>query len=875
MKKTYYKNKKYFLSGLFIAIAVFAVVSPKIVNANVIISTLANSAVALMSAPILLSLGTISVLCVAVCGLVNSLIISALINISKYNNFIHEPSIVGAWVVVRDLCNMFFILILLFVAFATILRLPNYEWKKLLPKLLIMAVLINFSRTICGLIIDGSQIIMLTFVNAWANAGEFVDIMGMAKYFHGTMFDKFTEPDWSVLKVVTGMIVGIMFLIISIIVLLVTVSVFLIRVVMLWIYIVLSPIAFLAAAFPAGQKYATQWWTEFMRYIINGPVLAFFIWMALISKNQITKIGDINTANATANQCFGITEATCLNNFLPWIISIGMLLGGLMITQQIGGIAGSIAGKGMDWAKKAASKVLSGDNFAARKVARFIGVDLRPIKLAESFMASRETGKRKDESEIRKQGREHFESEGVWGGFRSVAFGMGAGEDYFNRYVDGMLGQAGIWRAVKEMSFFNPLKRRGFGEDIDGVEGNIKTKQAERETELAAVQPLIERQYDTDKAGDNELARLKNKQAANNRKVAHLRKKKKHDLTGDEEEKIKDVDNKNNELKAMEVKRDQEIRQESRKKILESDKGKNLGIIEGDLDKLKDSLKKLKDQIMKVQAPVAFEARSAYRKDVEEAKAKYKSITNAQELMKAYVDAAQRNDKFDQAALLEKISSDGNLNEILKENSYKSDGRGLYSYIYNLKNDFGEEKGLKNNFSKGERIQILNDLSELEERVGHWEMAKMVGMNNKGEMESLVQFNKNGTYDDSKHAMAAFAEIMKMDPQRIVNSLNRLAMGGEDGSGKFQISNLGMMIYKALAEGGVWKAQENRILTNTASNLADERIIPILEKLVSDSKKSKESLTAIKNRGSMEGDTANPIATYEAVKRAGVLKTEI
>ena len=45
-----------------------------------------------------------------------------------------------------------------------------------------MAVLINFSKTICGLLIDAAQIIMLTFVGAFSNIGEgsMVDLLGIS-----------------------------------------------------------------------------------------------------------------------------------------------------------------------------------------------------------------------------------------------------------------------------------------------------------------------------------------------------------------------------------------------------------------------------------------------------------------------------------------------------------------------------------------------------------------------------------------------------------------------------------------------------------------------------------------------------------------------
>src|SRR3989344_7780870 len=39
-----------------------------------------------------------------------------------------------SWKIFRDLSNLFFILILIIIAFATILDLPNYNWKGLMAK---------------------------------------------------------------------------------------------------------------------------------------------------------------------------------------------------------------------------------------------------------------------------------------------------------------------------------------------------------------------------------------------------------------------------------------------------------------------------------------------------------------------------------------------------------------------------------------------------------------------------------------------------------------------------------------------------------------------------------------------------------------------
>lgn len=76
-----------------------------------------------------------------------------------YGSFIEE-----AWTVVRDVSNIFFILILLYVAVKTILDLGS-DSKKIIARVIIMALLINFSMFFTKVVIDSSNILALIFYN--------------------------------------------------------------------------------------------------------------------------------------------------------------------------------------------------------------------------------------------------------------------------------------------------------------------------------------------------------------------------------------------------------------------------------------------------------------------------------------------------------------------------------------------------------------------------------------------------------------------------------------------------------------------------------------------------------------------------------------
>lgn len=286
-------------------------------------------------------------------GVVLLFIIDNLFTVAKWNHFIDVKAVQTGWVIVRDLCNMSFVLILLVIAFATILRRESYNAKRLLPKLLIMAVLINFSKMICGYIIDFSQVIMLSFLSVLDNATihSLPIALGMDKLISIAKTAIATkEGDFEVsgLQILGALLAALGAAIVAFVVILVMFVMLIFRVIMLWVYVILSPIAFLTAAFPAGQKYSSQWWGEFIKQVITGPILAFFLYLALTTVNDsmdALQEESIKSADLFKSQLpsdFWTGEV-----FLTYIITLALLVGGLVVAQQAGGIAGSVASRGL------------------------------------------------------------------------------------------------------------------------------------------------------------------------------------------------------------------------------------------------------------------------------------------------------------------------------------------------------------------------------------------------------------------------------------------------------------------------------------------------------------------------------------------------
>ncbi len=91
---------------------------------------------------------------------------NVIIALTLFSDLYDKATFVGnAWVIVRDLSNIFFILVLLYIAIKTILGLGGSEVKKMIAQVIIMALLINFSMFFTKIVIDTSNILALVFYN--------------------------------------------------------------------------------------------------------------------------------------------------------------------------------------------------------------------------------------------------------------------------------------------------------------------------------------------------------------------------------------------------------------------------------------------------------------------------------------------------------------------------------------------------------------------------------------------------------------------------------------------------------------------------------------------------------------------------------------
>ena len=299
--------------------------------------------------------GVIASIFVAMIGWLITLVISLIVTVAQYNGFTTSPVVGTGWGLVRDICNMFFILILLIIAFSTALGYEKFHYSKTLAPLLIAAVVINFSKLICGLFIDLSQVIMLAFVSAFAQVrgGNFADLVGLSKLLSASQSLGTTAAGITSWELAAGYVLALVLSLVFLVVLLAMFAILLIRMVYLWFLVILSPFVFFAQAVPAAQRYAAQWWEEFGKQLMVGPVLAFFIWLSLAVIGKMTDITLAYTAEIKAEPV-GPTDITEPSVLLTYFIGIGLMYGSLLAAQQFGGAGAKIGGAASKFLTKVA-----------------------------------------------------------------------------------------------------------------------------------------------------------------------------------------------------------------------------------------------------------------------------------------------------------------------------------------------------------------------------------------------------------------------------------------------------------------------------------------------------------------------------------------
>lgn len=258
------------------------------------------------------------------------------------------------WGIVRDFSNLFFIVVIMIIAFATVLQLETYGMKALLPKLIAIALLINFSLAICGFLINFADAFGQTFIDAGGGgpaltlavkeglgAGNLTSD-GTASKASQDIAEKVKEDatkgdESTFLSIILTFALGILSGLIMIFVIGAGVFFMMIRQISLMFIVILSPIALICLLVPFLNDKWSEWKSAFLKWVMFYPLYMFFFYIAIkiINSKAISTPGLDGVAK-------GYTGVTSPQAMWRMFIASMFLIGAIMVAQKTG-VAGASA----------------------------------------------------------------------------------------------------------------------------------------------------------------------------------------------------------------------------------------------------------------------------------------------------------------------------------------------------------------------------------------------------------------------------------------------------------------------------------------------------------------------------------------------------
>ncbi len=301
------------------------------------------------------------------------------VNIGGVNTIVKD-----GWTIARDIANLFFIFILLYIAIATILQLSGYGMKELLVKVVIIALLVNFSLMITSVIIDASNILATEFYNKLTdikiegtNTKVSLSTALTAGLDPQTLFkvDTTTEgtlkltggAEATLTQILIITLFGSVMLVIIAFVYFAAAILFVIRIAVLWLLMMLAPLAFLAMALPKTQEYSKKWWSQLFNQAFFAPIYLFLLYIVIkiIAGGAVLK--QLGVDNANFGTAFGSPNDANVKLILGFIILITLTVATLIIAKTMGAYG---AGTVMKWGKDAKKW---GQGYAGRVNKRYVG----------------------------------------------------------------------------------------------------------------------------------------------------------------------------------------------------------------------------------------------------------------------------------------------------------------------------------------------------------------------------------------------------------------------------------------------------------------------------------------------------------------------
>lgn len=276
-----------------------------------------------------------------------------------------QPGIEAVWAVFRDIANILIIGMFTFIALTMILGIEKFNARQMVAKVLLIAVLINFSLLFTRVIIASSNFVAVQFYKAaqfgaeptsalaatfsFGNystgiSGKFAQLMGVTSVLQtGDALWK-AEAGWwdpgfmtlalGALTAVVMIAVALMFFYIAFLLIA--------RAILFIFLLITSSLAFASYLIPNGGGFAgygwDSWWKSLLKNAIFAPLLFMLLWATIQVGSRIQTVSGSGTLGGLLSDPSKVGNIGALFNYL---LILGMLYASIKIatkfSHEIGG----------------------------------------------------------------------------------------------------------------------------------------------------------------------------------------------------------------------------------------------------------------------------------------------------------------------------------------------------------------------------------------------------------------------------------------------------------------------------------------------------------------------------------------------------------
>ena len=270
------------------------------------------------------------------------------------------------WSSFRDMANVFFVIMIAIIIFSQVTSagISNYGIKKMLPKIIIYAILVNISWYLAVIAVDISNIAGSTIFNWLVKDGwHFSDAAkGTESPVESILTGTATNAGLIVAAGVTAALVGggtiLLFMISAVMALVTTLLILMIREAAVVVLVVISPLAFIMGLLPNTEGFLKKWMRFMKNMLIIYPICSLMVGGAIFVSNLLFNITD----KPILKVMYGVLPILSLFAIVAIIKTILSVIDGLTggnLRGALGKMSGHInaAAQDSNWARASREKV--------------------------------------------------------------------------------------------------------------------------------------------------------------------------------------------------------------------------------------------------------------------------------------------------------------------------------------------------------------------------------------------------------------------------------------------------------------------------------------------------------------------------------------